>query len=270
MIPKLIHYCWLSKDPFPIENQKCIKTWKEKLADYQFILWDTNRFDVNIIRWVKEAYETKRYAFAADYIRLFAVYNYGGIYLDTDVEVIKPFDPLLNNSCMLAYENDRTKLIEAGCFGAEKGFWFIKNCLDYYNGRRFVKVNQIDDTVVLPRIMKTIYNHSHIETIAFYSSSYFTVKNFMTGELSIKKETHAIHHFAGSWLTDTEKRYHVSKKKVYISFGRHLGFMFSVPLLLIFLVQTYGLFDGLKRFIEKIRNHFANILAKCRNGDKKK
>src|SRR5690606_40794226 len=96
MIPKKIHFCWLSGDEYPDLIKKCVNTWKEKLPDYEFILWDTNRFDLDSNIWVKQAFETKKYAFAADYIRLYAVYNYGGIYLDTDVEVIKSFEDLLD------------------------------------------------------------------------------------------------------------------------------------------------------------------------------
>ena len=89
MIPKVIHYCWLSDDPMPEESIRYIESWKKILTDYEFVLWDKNRFDIESVLWVKEAYYQKKYAFAADYIRLYAVYNYGGIYLDTDVEVVK-------------------------------------------------------------------------------------------------------------------------------------------------------------------------------------
>lgn len=97
MIPKIIHYCWLSNDPIPEKLQEYMKSWKEKLPDYEFKLWNFDCFDINSSQWVKEAFEAKKYAFAADYIRLYAVYNYGGIYMDMDVEVIKSFNPLLNN-----------------------------------------------------------------------------------------------------------------------------------------------------------------------------
>ena len=89
MIPKIIHYCWLSNDPIPEKLQEYMKSWKEKLPDYEFKLWNFDCFDINSSQWVKEAFEAKKYAFAADYIRLYAVYNYGGIYMDMDVEVIK-------------------------------------------------------------------------------------------------------------------------------------------------------------------------------------
>ena len=99
MIPKIIHYCWLSDDKFPTQIQKCIDTWKVILPDYEFKLWDTTTLNLEDYIWIKQAFETKKYAFAADYIRLYAVYHYGGIYLDTDVEVLKSFNNLLHLYC---------------------------------------------------------------------------------------------------------------------------------------------------------------------------
>ena len=96
MIPKIIHYCWLSGDEIPEKLQLCMASWKKFLPEYEFMLWDLDRFDINQILWTKQAFESKKYAFAADYIRLYAIYTYGGIYLDMDVEVLKSFNPLLN------------------------------------------------------------------------------------------------------------------------------------------------------------------------------
>ena len=96
MISKVIHLCWLSGDPYPEKIKKCIDSWKRVLSDYEIILWDTKRFDLDSSIWVKQAFEAKKYAFAADYIRFYALYHYGGIYMDSDVEVLKSFDDLLH------------------------------------------------------------------------------------------------------------------------------------------------------------------------------
>lgn len=119
MIPKIIHYCWLSKDPIPKDMQMFIDGWYEKLPDYEFMLWDFNRFDIHSSQWVKEAFSKKKYAFAADYIRLYALYNYGGIYMDMDVEVLKSFDPFLKLKTMICFENSKQGL-EMATFGVEK------------------------------------------------------------------------------------------------------------------------------------------------------
>ena len=129
MIPKIIHYCWLSNDPYPEDLKRCMATWKEKLPDYEFMLWNFDRFDKSSSLWVQQAFDNKKYAFAADYIRLFAVYNYGGIYMDMDIEVLKSFNDLLGSDLIFAYENEEKTGIEAGCFGAQKGNPVIKNVL---------------------------------------------------------------------------------------------------------------------------------------------
>lgn len=210
MIPKIIHYCWLSSDPYPDDLQKWMQTWKEKLPDYEFILWNFNNFDKKLSLWVEQAFENKKYAFAADYIRLFAVYNCGGIYLDMDIEVLKSFDDLLDSDLILAYENDGKTGIEAGCFGAEKGNPIIKECLDYYAGRSFVKEDETFDVLPLPRIMNSII--SKYENIPIKSCDYFTAKSFETGMIKLSEHTYTIHHFAGSWTSPYLKKLIREKK----------------------------------------------------------
>ena len=127
MIPKIIHYCWLSNDPVPSDLQKYMQTWKVKLPDYEFIKWDFKRFPKGKSKWVDQAFDKKKYAIAADYIRLFALYNYGGIYLDMDVEVLKSYDDLLPLSSMICFEANGTT-IEAATIGSEKGCIWVKKC----------------------------------------------------------------------------------------------------------------------------------------------
>ena len=201
MIPKTIHYCWLSNDPIPQKLQDCMSTWKAKLPDYEFVLWNFDRFDIDSSLWVRQAFENKKYAFAADYIRLFAVFNSGGFYLDMDIEVLRSFDDLLNNEIVLAYENDNGN-IEAGCFGAEKGNLLIKNCLDYYTDRHFVKPDGSFDILTLPVIMSRFISSNNASLNDKY---FFTCKSFETGVVSTKDYSYTIHHFAGSWLPEEER-----------------------------------------------------------------
>ena len=126
MIPKQIHYCWLSGEPYPKLISDCIESWKIHLPDYKIILWDTKRIDINSNLWLKQAFETKKYAFAADYIRFYALYHYGGIYLDADVEVLRSFDGLLNRHEFVGEEASGD--IEAAVMGVEKNIsWVIKS-----------------------------------------------------------------------------------------------------------------------------------------------
>jgi len=120
MIPKIIHYCWLSDDPVPEKLQNFMKSWKKYLPDYEFMKWDFKRFPKDKCAWVSEAFDNKKYAFAADYIRIYALYNYGGIYLDMDVEVLKSFDDLLSLPYFLCYEEDGQGP-EVAAFGAGGG-----------------------------------------------------------------------------------------------------------------------------------------------------
>lgn len=148
MIPKIIHYCWLSGDPFPAEIQRCIDSWHKYLPDYELRLWDTKRFDIESTLWTKQAFEHRKYAFAADYIRLYALYNYGGIYLDADVLVYKSFDDLLQLPYFIGC--DQIGAFEAAVIGAEKGCPWITDILEHYNDRPFIKGDGAMDMQELP------------------------------------------------------------------------------------------------------------------------
>ena len=136
MIPRKIHFCWLSGDEYPALIRHCIDTWHKVLPDYEIVLWDTKRFDIDSVSWVKEAFEAKKYAFAADYIRFYSVYTEGGIYLDSDVEVLKSFNPLLKNKSFIGFEAS-TGNVEAAIFGAEAGCNWCKEVLDFYEDKHF-------------------------------------------------------------------------------------------------------------------------------------
>ena len=205
MIPKIIHYCRLSNDTIPKDLKKYMKSWKEKLYDYEFILWDLNRFDLNRSLWVKQAFEAKKYAFAADYIRLYAVYNYGGIYMDMDVEVIKSFNDLLRNDYILGYE--AAKGLEAGVFGAPKKAPWVKEVLEYYTSKEFALPNGLYNDTPLPIIMDEVLNADYItnKKIVPLPTDFLTAKSYKTGKITITPNTYTIHHFAGSWKSWDEK-----------------------------------------------------------------
>lgn len=235
MIPKIIHFCWLSNDEFPPLIAKAMTTWKEKLPDYEFVHWDTNKFDLESNIWVKQAFETKKYAFAADYIRLYAVYHYGGIYLDTDVEVLKSFNDLIERPYIAGAEIE--SVIEAGVFGAEKNTPWVKQCLDYYDGKTFVNSDGSYNTLTLPRIMMQQITQTHTvkelppeqitvndqiqnkDTLYLFPKDYFCAKNHGTGQLENTKNTYTIHHFAMSWLPKKTTFLPNLKRKLMVLFG---------------------------------------------------
>lgn len=217
MIPKIIHYCWLSNDPIPAELQKCMDSWKKYLPDYEFMLWNFDRFPKSQSKWVSDAFDNKKYAFAADYIRIYALYHYGGFYLDMDVEVIKSFNPFLDLYTMIGYENSKCRGLEVAAFGVEKHSEWIKTCLDYYDMREFVNEDGSLNVQPLPGVIRRcldrngfkFYDVSDLQnakntnsefTIPVFSYEFFSPKNHVNGKIYSTKNTYCIHHFAGSWL----------------------------------------------------------------------
>lgn len=257
MIPKIIHYCWLSGDPIPEKFQKYMEGWRKKLPGYEFKMWSLESFDINSYSWAKEAFERKRYATAADVIRLNALYNFGGIYLDMDIEVKKDFTPLLDNQLMIAYENPKEDRIEAGVIGAERGNVYIKKCLDYYNGRHFVNPDGTLPTITLPEIMySSLVKAGYKGNI--YPCNFFTAKSYETGEIYADDTTYCIHHFAGGWKTPRQKRWHKFEKKVRKKWGMKKGErILRFPFIRLYgALYMYGFKWTMKRISSKLKEAF--------------
>lgn len=230
-IPKIIHFCWLSNNTIPDDMLSYMKTWKVLFPDYQIIKWDFSKFPKEKSRWVSEAYDMRKYAFAADYIRLYALYTYGGIYMDMDVEVIKRFDDFLDLPIMACFENSDRKGIEAGIIGAPKGARWVEDCLNYYCGRSFIQKRGVLDTKVLPEIIKetlTMKNYKLIEvrsldecgkivedkSLPIFDYHFFSPKSYQNGKIDIDSRTHSIHHFAGTWHNWTSAVYKMVGKAI--------------------------------------------------------
>lgn len=217
MIPKTIHLCWLSGDEYPADIKLYLSTWKEKLPDYEIKVWSKDIFDVSSVRWVKEAFEAKKYAFAADYIRFWCLYNYGGIYLDSDVEVLQSFDAFLGCKSFIGFEY--LNIPEAAVIGAEKGCAWIKNCLDWYEGKSFFYDDGNIKNDVCPRLVqlglekslgRAVFDTGRIQSldgITLYPYTYFSPKNYFTGRVKIKKETVCIHRFASAWGPNKKRKW---------------------------------------------------------------
>ena len=235
MIPKIIHLCWLSGDPYPTKIARCLKSWKEFLPDYEVVLWDTQRFDLNSSLWVKQAFEKKKYAFAADYIRFYALFHIGGIYLDSVVEVLKSFDDLLDLPYFIGAE--KSHLPEAAIIGAEKGCDWIGHCLDYYQGRSFIKTDGSLDILISPEIMvkqiseikplrvlsiKDSLNIRQLDMqkeVLIFHDAFFSPKIFDSREVEITPYTYAIHHFRNSWFSKKAITYYRGRSFIVKLFG---------------------------------------------------
>lgn len=145
MIPKIIHYTWFSGESFPVKIQECVDSWKKFLSGWEFKLWDMEAIRSIDSVFLREALAERKWAYAADYVRLYAIYHEGGVYLDTDVILYKSLDPLLSSKAFIGKENSihfeggfTAQYLSSHCFGAEKGHPFIKDCLDYFQDRHFL------------------------------------------------------------------------------------------------------------------------------------
>ncbi|MDO4394951.1 MAG: glycosyltransferase [Mycoplasmatota bacterium] len=207
-IPKKIHYCWFGHSPLPNTAKKCIASWKKYFPDYEIIEWNESNFNINYNKYTEEAYKNKKYAYVADVARLYVIYNNGGIYFDVDVEVIKPYDKILNNAAFFGLEKE--KYLNTGLgFGAEKKCKIVKDLLDDYKNKEFVMSDGKLNLTPCPAINSQVFLKNGfslkneiqvINNIAIYPIEYFNPLEDATGKLNITKNTHSIHWYAKSWV----------------------------------------------------------------------
>ena len=212
MIPRIIHYCWFGRGEMPQLAKYCIASWHKYMPDWEYKLWNEDNFDVNSVPYVKEAYAAKKFAFVTDYVRLYALYTEGGVYMDTDVEVLKSFEPLLNLSGFIGFEGSKTKPIGTGTIACERGNVWAKSQMDEYVGIHFYKNDGTYDTTTNPiRITNSMKNkgfvanglYSIFDDMHIFPTDYFCPRQ-TTGELFITENTYCDHHFMGTW--NEEKR----------------------------------------------------------------
>ena len=156
MIPKILHYVWVGGNEKPKNIKRCMKTWKKYLKGWKIIEWNEKNFDINSHPFVKEAYRNKQWAFVSDYIRAYVVYNYGGVYFDTDVIMVDNIDECLENRAFVGYETPDYPF--TAVFGAEKGHPFIKDILDYYENLNIGYKHSDNNTLSVSNILINKYN----------------------------------------------------------------------------------------------------------------
>lgn len=223
MIPKVIHYCWFGRNPLPELAQKCIASWKKYLPDYEIKEWNEDNFDVNIIPYTAEAYAQKKYAFVSDYARFWILHKHGGLYFDTDVEVIRPLDDIIARGNFMGCETDSKNAApmqgEEGLtacavnpglgLGVAPGLGLMKKMLDYYEGKHFVceanmrnqiTVVHIATRVLLENGMRDVQGLQEVGGVWIYPSEYFCPINVTTGRMHITARTRTIHHYAATWV----------------------------------------------------------------------
>lgn len=212
-IPKIIHYVWFGGKNIPKKSQNFIKIWMEKLNGYEFILWNENNFDLDSApNYVKQAYNSKKYAFVSDYVRLYALYKFGGIYLDIDVEIKKPFDELLDNEFFIGRED--AVYLSTSVIGAVKGNRIIGDLLAYYKDNQFInesgKFNFTTNVELISKYLKATYDYDFVDSEQFfegctiYKRENFSPKNYITNRKINSINCFSVHNFDGSW-ENTEK-----------------------------------------------------------------
>ena len=207
-IPKVIHYCWFGGKDKPEIVKKCIDSWSKHLSDYEIMEWNEENFNLNINSYIQEAYDAKKFAFVSDYVRVYALYHKGGIYLDTDVEVFKPFDDLLHHDSFWGFEQEN--YIATSTIGAAKKNELIKMFLDSYEKKNFIKVDgSLDELTNVAIVTKIIENlglikngeYQELQDMGvFYPQTYFSPYDYINCRILITGETYAMHHFYKSWL----------------------------------------------------------------------
>lgn len=230
MIPKTIHYCWFGRNPKPKLAEDCIRSWQKYCPDYEIIEWNEDNFDINSNVYVKEAYESKKWAFVTDVVRLYALCNYGGIYMDTDVEVIKPLDRFLEHTAFSGFE-DLTN-IPTGIMAAEKGHPLFQELLAHYENRHFLIHGEPDLTTNVETITNMLTpkgfvpnnQYQEIAGFALYPYDYFCPCDVHTMKVTVTENSYTIHHFAGSWLPKKEvqrRSYKLRKNRIEKYLGKH-------------------------------------------------
>ena len=223
MIPKQIHYCWFGRKPLSVLALKCIDSWKKFLPEYDIIEWNEDNFDINMIPYTKEAYEMKKYAFVSDYARFWILYNYGGLYFDTDVEIISNIDDIIARGPFMGREagsffNSDKELIAPGLgLGVSPGHFLYAEILEKYASTNFIVNGVLNETTVVKYTSDILKKYVSeyisddidcIEGVYIYSPEYFCPIDYHTGKKNITLNTRTIHYYSASWKTTREKFKH--------------------------------------------------------------
>lgn len=228
-IPKIIHYCWFGGRQFPELETRCVKTWKKILPDYEFMFWNEDTFDVKSTEWTRTAYESKKYAFVADYVRLWALRQYGGIYLDTDIKMIKSFNDLLGYNGFMCFIDSEGEQLSMGTVGIVPNHTMIGDLLSFYD-KEFT--NDIVSSLNSNTKMMADYfvsvglrlggERQQIMDIEIFPRTYFCPMDYFSN-WDLTKDTYCIHLFSGSWLPDDQLKGLKQRRKLW---WRALKFMY--------------------------------------------
>lgn len=262
MIPKIIHYCWFGRNTLPEIALKCISSWKRFFPDYEIKEWNESNFDLNCCEYVKEAYQAKKWAFVSDYARFWILYNQGGLYFDTDVEVIKDMRDIIKQGAFMGCEL-ADKCNPGLGLGVNSGFGLYKEILEDYQQAHFLNSNgSYNYETVVDRTTNILKRHGfknceetqQVAGVTIYPPEYFCPMDYTTGKLNITEKSYSIHWYDASWLDECMKKRRARSEKIRITFSGKIG----VRLSKIYMTGSYywewistGRFDLIK---EKLKN----------------
>lgn len=229
-IPKIIHYCWFGRGEKSEFIKKCINSWKKFLPNYEIKEWNEDNFDITSNEYVYEAYKNKKYAFVSDYVRLKVLYEHGGIYFDTDIEVIKNFDNLINNRDIYCFEMDNQ--IMTGVMISKINSPLILEYLNHYNDLKFKEengnLNLQPNTIYFTELLKSkglnLDNKKQLLEgyIEVYPNEYFCAYDMKNSNFNVTENTFTIHHYKGSWISGKEKVKREFKRFISKILGKNL------------------------------------------------
>lgn len=236
MIPKVIHYCWFGRNPLPKLALKCIASWRKFFPDYEIKEWNEDNFDVNIIPYTRDAYEAKKYAFVSDYARFWILYHYGGIYFDTDVEVIRPMDDIIERGPFMGIEcgvNDGKKLAVNPGLGLaiSRGYPLYNQVLEgFLNLSFWLPSGEWNKYTMIPLVTDILNQDGLIESVSIqevdgiiiYPPEFFNPLDDATGRLMITDNARTIHWFMKSWMTNCRVNSIQIKRLIRRFFGRDI------------------------------------------------
>ena len=256
-IPKIIHYCWFGGGEFTDLMKDCMKSWKEFCPDYEIIEWNESNVDLSKCKYAQEALKNHKWAFVSDYVRNKVVYEYGGIYFDTDVMLIKSLDPLLEHQAFAGWEDGA---VNTGLgFGAEKNNPIVKEFMETFQNLPCYDENGNFKYIIIPGLTnKTLSEHGmefrddiiqQVESFTVYPREYFCPYDIRLEKMHKTENTYSIHYYSASWYTDEQKKEHkklVKKRRMEKRLGKRLFKIWNI-------LYSFFFEGGLKSFIN---NHF--------------
>lgn len=222
LIPKVIHYCWFGGNPIPDKYKVWMESWHKFCPDYEIKEWNETNYDITKNKYMMQAYEKKKWGFVPDYARLDIIYNYGGIYLDTDVELVASFDELLYQKGFAGFEREQFVNLGSG-FGAIPRLSIIKEMLDYYVDKQFVNEDGSLNMIASPRLQTDVLlkhglkkngEYQIVDDLTIFPEKMFNGKSERLRRIRLKPYTKSIHHYDASWVSEEEKRLHGEREAV--------------------------------------------------------